>query len=104
MSLTEQDCANGEKAFLVASASVDFASEYAMQSVSLGNGRAISELIRYMGKDDVPSRLAPKPMGQTEIQSLTTQNANIITAVLVALPAIVITTVGAVVLVRRRNR
>jgi len=104
MSMTEQDCANGEKAFLVASASVDFASEYAMQSVSLGNSRAISELIRYMGKDDVPSRLAPKPMGQTEIQSLTTQNANIITAVLVALPAIVTTTVGAVVLVRRRNR
>ena len=104
MSLTEEDCGGGKKAHLVASASVDFASEYAMQSVSLGNSRAISELIRYMGKDNAPSGLVPKPMGQTEIQSLTSQNANIITTVLVALPAVLITTTGVVVLVRRKNR
>ncbi|MGM9643773.1 MAG: Gldg family protein [Eubacteriales bacterium] len=104
MSLTEQKCENGKTGYLVASASVDFASEDAMQSSVLGNSRALSEIIKYMGKDNVPSNLVFKPFGETEIQSLTSRNANIITVIMVALPAVAVAAVGAVVLIRRRNR
>ena len=104
MSMTEQSCQNGEKSYLLASASVDFASGDAMQSATLGNGRAIGEVLRYMGKDDAPSMLVAKPMGQTDIATLTTNDASIITVVMVALPAVVITVTGLVVIVRRKNR
>lgn len=104
MSVTEQTCADGEKAYLLASASTDFASGGALQSASLGNSKAIGEVLRYMGKDNAPSTLVPKPMGQTDIASLTTRDATIITVVMVALPLIITATVGTVVIVRRRNR
>ncbi len=104
MSMTEQACANGEKSYLIASASTDFASGDALQSASLGNSRAIGEIIRYMGKDNAPSTLVSKPMGQTDISSLTTRDATIITVVMVALPLIATATIGTVVIVRRRNR
>jgi hypothetical protein len=104
MSLTEQKCENGKTGYLVASASVDFASEDAMQSSVLGNSRALSEIINYMGKENVPSNLVFKPFGETKIQSLTSRSANIITVIMVALPAVAVAAVGAVVLIRRRNR
>ena len=104
MSLTEQKCENGKTGFLLASASVDFASEDAMQSSVLGNSRALSEIIKYMGKDNVPSNLVFKPFGETEIQSLTSQNANVITVIMVTLPALAVTVFGTVILIRRRNR
>ncbi len=104
MSLTEQNNAEGKSSYLLASASIDFASGDAIQSASLGNSRVIGEIIRYMGKDDVPSALVAKPMGQTDIESLTTRDATIITVIMVALPVMITVTVGTVVIVRRRNR
>ena len=104
MTLSEQKCDNGETGYLIASASVDFASEESMQSAVLGNSRTLTEIIRYMGKDNAPSTLVFKPFGQTDIQSLTTRSANLTTVALVALPALACTAVGAVVLIRRRNR
>ena len=104
MTVSEQSCDSGEKGYLIASASVDFASGDAMQSSVLGNSRTLTELIRYMGKENAPSKLVFKPFGETEIQSLTTREANITAIVLIALPALVCTSVGVVVLIRRRNR
>ena len=104
MSLTEQNNGGGEGSYLLASSSIDFASGNAMQSASLGNSRVIGEILRYMGKDDAPSTLVAKPMGQTDIESLTTRNATIITVIMVALPVIITATVGTAVIVRRRNR
>jgi len=104
MSLTEQGCQNGEKSYLLASASVDFASGDAMQSATLGNSRAVGEILRYMGKDNAPSTLVPKPMGETDIATLTTNDATIITVVMVALPMVTVTAIGTVVIVRRKNR
>ncbi len=104
MSVSEQKCENGETGYLVASASVDFAAQEAMQSAVLGNSRTLTEIIRYMGKDNAPSTLVFKPFGETDIQSLTTRNANITAIILAALPALACATVGAVVLIRRRNR
>lgn len=104
MTLSEQECENGETGYLVASASVDFAAQEAMQSAVLGNSRTLTEIIRYMGKDNAPSKLVFKPFGETDIQSLTTRTANMTTVALVALPALACAAVGAVVLIRRRNR
>ena len=104
MSLTEQSCENGSTSYLVASASIEFAAGDALQSASLGNSRAIGEVLRYMGKENAPSTLLSKPMGQRDIESLTTRDATIITVVMVALPMIVTVSVGTVVIVRRKNR
>ena len=57
-----------------------------------------------MGKENAPSTLLPKPMGQRYIESLTTRDATIITVVMVAIPMIVTVSVGTVVIVRRKNR
>ncbi len=104
MSLCEQDLENGEKAYLLASASIDFASGDAMQSSVLGNSRTLTELIKYMGKEDAPTSIVFKPFAQTEIQSLTSRNANIITVFLALVPAIAVSAVGGVLLIRRKNR
>ena len=104
MTLSEQSGNGGKTGYLVASASVDFAAEGSMQSSVLGNSRTLTEIIRYMGKDNAPSKLVFKPFGETSIQSLTTRNANVTTVILVALPIVACSLAGAVVLIRRRNR
>ena len=104
MALAEEKLDNGKTSYLLASASVDFASEDAMQSAVLGNSRTVTEIVKYMGKENAPSKLVFKPFGETEIASLTSSTANIITIVLVLLPAVVVTMLGAVTLIRRRNR
>ena len=104
MTLSEQKCDNGETGYLIASASVDFASGDAMQSSVIGNSRTLTELVRYMGKENAPSTLVFKPFGERSIQSLTTRAASVWTVILIAIPALSCTAVGAVVLIRRRNR
>lgn len=104
MSMSEKQNADGSVGYLVASASVEFASEDSMRSSVLGNSRALTQMIRYMGKENAPGDLVFKPFGETEIQSLTAKNANIISAILIFAPAITVSVIGAVVLIRRRNR
>ena len=104
MTLSERVGENGKTGYLLASASVDFASESAMQSSVMGNSRTLTQLIRYMGKDNAPASLVFKPFGERSIQSLTTSTANITTAVMTVLPVIISATVGAVVLIRRKQR
>ncbi|MBE6647264.1 MAG: hypothetical protein E7611_06470 [Ruminococcaceae bacterium] len=104
MTLSEQKCDNGETGYLIASASVDFASGDAMQSSVIGNSRTLTELVRYMGKENAPSTLVFKPFGERSIQSLTTRAASVWTVILIAIPALSCTAIGAVVLIRRRNR
>ena len=103
MSVTAQKCENGETAMLLASASVDFATESAMKSAVIGNGRAISSIYQFMGKENAPTRLVFKPFASTEIESLTTSSANTITVVLALAPALLFGILGVVVTVRRRN-
>ncbi len=104
MSLSEKACGGGEMSYLMASASVDFASESAMQSSVLGNSRALTEILRYMGKENAPSSIVFKPFGETDIQSLTSNTANIITVVLVILPVLAVGFAGVFLLIRRKNR
>ena len=102
--MSEKKNEDGSVGYLVASASVEFASEDSMRSSVLGNSRALTEIVRYMGKENAPGELVFKPFGETEIQSLTSRNANIISAILIFAPAITVSVIGAVVLIRRKNR
>lgn len=104
MTLSEKENAGGEKGYLLACASTEFASEGAMQSSVLGNSRTLTQLIRYMGKENAPATLVFKPFGETKIQSITTRTANITTVAMTLIPIAVCATVGSVVLIRRRQR
>lgn len=104
MTMSRQSCENGELGYLIASASVDFASGDVMQSSVIGNSRTMTQIIRYMGKENAPATLVFKPFGEVRIQILTTRDANITTVILVLLPAVICTAAGSVVLIRRRNR
>lgn len=104
MSVTEQKCDNGETAYLIASASSDLVCEELMQSSVLGNSRTVAEILRAMGKSDVPYALGVKPFSGTEIESLTTLTANTLTVILAAVPAFAALVTGTAVLIRRRNR
>jgi hypothetical protein len=103
MSMTVNKCANGENSYLIASASTEFAAESSMQSAVLGNARTMTQLIRYMGKENAPASLTFKTFSGTEIQSLSTNTANTITVIMAAIPALTLTVLGVVVLVRRKN-
>ena len=102
MSATTQLCENGETACLVASASTDFATGSNMSSAILGNSRTLTGIFRYFGRENAPTSLTFKYFESTEIESLTTRNAYIVTAVLAIAPVTICSVVGAVVLIRRR--
>ncbi len=104
MSISEQATDSGEKACVVVSASSEFANEAAMQSSVIGNNRALTGLLKYFGRENAPAELVFKPFGSDEIESLTTKTANILTVILAAVPAMACAVLGAVVLVRRKNR
>ena len=104
MTMSKQTNASGKTGYLIASASVEFASEDAMRSSVLGNSRTLTRLIRYMGKDNAPSELVFKPFGETNIQSLTSRNANITSIILILAPAVTVGAIGTLVLIRRKNR
>ena len=102
MSVTTELCENGETACLIASASTDFATDSNMSSAVIGNSRTLTGIYRYMGRENAPVELTFKYMGSTTIESLTTQNAYIITAFLAVVPVLVSACAGAVVLIRRK--
>ena len=103
MAMAVQECDNGEQACLVASSSTDFASSDSMSSAVLGNSRTLTGIFRYMGRDNAPVELVFKPFGSTEIESLATHDANVITIVLAVVPAVVVSALGLFVLIRRKN-
>ncbi len=104
MAMSTEECENGKTAYLIASASVDFAAEDAMQSSALGNNRTLTSLVKYMGKENAPTELLFKPFNDMKIQSLTVRAANTVTIVSCALPPVAALVLGTVVLVRRKQR
>ena len=73
-----------------------------MSSAILGNSRTLTGIFRYFGRENAPTSLTFKYFESTEIESLTTRNAYIVTAVLAIAPVTICSVVGAVVLIRRR--
>lgn len=104
MTMTRQTCENGETAYLVACASTEFASESAMQSVVFGNPSVFSSILKFMGKENVATSLTFKPFGETRIESITTSQSTAITVVLAVIPAIAVTAIGTVLLLKRKNK
>ena len=103
MAMSTQECEDGKTAYLVASASTEFASEALMQSTGAGNSKTLMGIIRYMGKDNAPVELVYRPFGSTEMAGITTRTANILTVTLTAIPALICLVWGTVVLIRRKN-
>ena len=102
MSMTEQNY-NGESSRVLVCASPGFVSEDAMQSVVYGNSEIISSVVRRMGRDGSPYMLMAKPFPTTEMKTITTRTATIITASITALFVLSASICGAVVLIRRKN-
>ncbi len=102
MAMSTQECANGETACLIASASVEFASDDHMKSAVIGNSRTITGIFKYMGRDNAPVDLVFSYFGSTEIEALTTKTANTVTVLLSLIPTVLCAAVGVFVLVRRR--
>ena len=102
MSMTSCESERG-KGYLVACASTDFASQERLGAAVLGNGRAITEIIRYMGRDNAPSSIMFKSFGGSEIESLTTSVANTYTLLLALVPTLAVAACGIVILVRRKH-
>ena len=103
MSMSYQKQANGKESYLIASTSTEFAESQLMQSAVLGNSRTLTEIMRYMGKENAPSELVFKPFESTQIESLTVSAANAITLALALTPAVVLATLGTVVLIKRKR-
>ena len=103
MTVTTQECANGETACLLASASVEFAGESAMSSAVLGNSRAMSMIYKFMGKTNAPTELVLKPFASTSIESLSSADAKKITFALTLSYALIFAVTGTVVLIRRKH-
>ena len=102
MAMASRKCENGETAMLLASASTDFACESAMQSAVLGNNRTMARIYRQMGRENAPIDLVFKTFSSTEIEGLSTRNANIIAIVSAAVPTVAVIALGTVVLLRRK--
>ncbi len=102
MSISEQECEGGKTAYLVACGATAFGAEKYMQSIVYGNSDTMASVIKYMGKSDAPTSLTSKPFYTSQIQSITTAQANITTACLSVIPAVIVAVLGFVVLIKRR--
>ena len=103
MAMASQKCENGKTAYVVASASSEFACEDSMQSAVLGNSKTMAKLYKHLGRYNAPADLVFKTFGSTEIEGLSQRNANILTILMIAIPTVACIALGTVVLVRRKN-
>ncbi len=102
-SLTTDQCEGGKTAYLFVSSSVDFCAEDSLQSAVYGNNEVILRTISYMGYENIPISLTSRALVKPPIQDLTTRAATTITVFLCVIPAVIISSVGIFVLVRRKH-
>ena len=100
VTLTEDSATNGS---VFVCSSVEFANEDSLQSGVYDNGPFLLTSLEAMGKEDVPVRISSQLISDNTIRTLTTRNARIITITLVALPVLVATVTGIVILTRRKH-
>lgn len=103
MTLTEQTNSGGGKSFVGVCASVDFASESFLQSAVFGNTDTMMRLFTNLGKSNTPEGLTIKPFESKGISTITTAQMWRWTVILAAIPAVVCTVLGVVILLRRRR-
>ncbi len=102
MTLTEQENEGGTSYVSVIS-SVDFAKEDLLQSAVYGNSELLLQLASATGGAYVPKGLMLKPFASDDITTLTTAEMVRWTVLLSVVPAVVVTAVGVLVLVKRRR-
>ena len=96
------DNTNSDYSYVLACGSTQFASEDMLQSTVYGNTDVLLSAMRSMGKELVTVGLDHKPFASTDIDTITTQQANQYTVVLTAVPAAIIFGLGIFVMVRRK--
>ena len=99
ITLTE-DSATG--ASVLVCSSTEFAIEATLQGGGYGNASFLLSAITAMGKEEVPVGLKSQPFSDDTIHILTTAQARNITIALVAVPVLIVTVWGLIVLIRRR--
>ena len=88
--------------YVIACGSTDFVSADMLQSVVYGNSDVLISALRAVGRETIVVDLAHKPFDKTEIESLTTAQANQYTVILAVVPALVVVILGVFVVVRRK--
>lgn len=90
------------QSYVLACGSTEFLSNSLLQSNSYGNYDVMLSAMRAMGREYVPVGLETKMFESTEIEGLTTAEANRYTVALTLIPPVIVFAVGCFVLVRRR--
>ena len=82
--------------------SIDFAIEATLQGAGYGNASFLLSTLTAMGKEEIPVSLKSQPISDDSIHILTTAQARNITIALVAVPTLIVTVWGVIVLIRRK--
>lgn len=93
---------DSDYSYVIACGSTDFISADMLQSVVYGNSDLLVSTLRTVGRETIVVDLAHKPFDKTEIESLTTAQADQYTIILTVVPALVVVVLGVVVVVRRK--
>ena len=99
ITLTEDSATD---ASVLVCSSTEFAIEATLQGGGYGNSAFLLTALEAMGKTEVPVELKSQPFSDDTIHILTTAQARGITIALVAVPVLIVTVWGLIVLIRRR--
>ena len=99
VTLTRDSATN---ASVLVCSSTEFAIEATLQGGGYGNASFLLSALTAMGKTEVPVSLKSQPFSDTTIHIMTTATARNITIALVAVPVLIVTAWGAIVLIRRK--
>lgn len=98
------DNQNEDYSYVLACGSTDFLSSTLLLSNTYGNTDLMLSALRATGREFIPVGLDLKPFASTDIETLTTAQANRYTIILILLPTLVTAAAGIYVLVRRKYR
>lgn len=93
---------DADYSYVIACASTDFVSADMLQSIVYGNSELLISTLRAVGRETIVVDLAHKPFDKTEIESMTTAQANQYTVILTVVPALTVLVLGVFVVVRRK--
>lgn len=99
VTLTEDASTGG---FVLVSSSTELASEDALQSGAYANSAFLLTAMEAMGKTEIPISLRAQPFSDNTIHVMTTATARNVTILLAALPVVLATATGLIVLIRRK--
>ena len=96
------DNENEDYSYVLACGSTDFLSSTLLLSNTYGNTDLMLSSLRATGREFVPVGLKLKPFASTDIETLTTAQANRYTIALIVIPTLITAIAGVYVLVRRK--